>query len=110
MITSSPSFQLGGRRDFVFVGQLQRIDHAQNFREVAAGAGRIRDHQTNFFVWINNIDGPNRKRIARVRMNCAVQVGNFAISVGEQRKIQRAALGFFDRLWSNLCDRPTDQR
>ena len=41
MITSSPCFQFAGVATLMLGGELQRIDHAQDLIEVAAGAGRI---------------------------------------------------------------------
>src|SRR5947207_1214837 len=49
-----------GRRDPVRVGELERVDHAQDLVEVPAGGLRVRDRQADLLLRIEGEDGHHR--------------------------------------------------
>ena len=75
MITSSPSFQFTGVATCI-VGELQRVDHAQDLVEVAAGAGRVGDDQADLLVRVDDEHRAHRERVVRVRVDHVVEVGD----------------------------------
>ncbi len=46
---------ISGRGHLEVVGQLKRVDHAQNLAEVPAGAGRVGDGRADFFVAVDEM-------------------------------------------------------
>ena len=54
-----PVFPINGRGHAVVVGQLQRVNHAQDLIEVSAGGRRVGHHKTHFFLGVNDENRPN---------------------------------------------------
>lgn len=47
---------VGGSRDAVGVGKLQRVDHSEQFVEVPAGRSRVNQRQPDDSLWVDNED------------------------------------------------------
>jgi hypothetical protein len=80
----------------VIVCHLQRINRPQDFVKVTSGAGGVGDHQAYFFIRVNHEQRPDGQAVIGIRMNHVVKLGHFAILIGNDREIYRAALSFVD--------------
>ncbi|MCY1539133.1 hypothetical protein D9M68_747050 [compost metagenome] len=78
------------------IGQLQRIDDAQDLVEVAPGAGRIRDGQAHLLVGIDDEHRTHGQRCVGVRVDHVVQLGDLAVFVGQDREVHLGGLRIVD--------------
>jgi hypothetical protein len=58
--------------------------------------GRIGQRQANLLVWINDEDAAHADRRIGARMRHAVEVGDLAIGIGQDREVEGLALRFLD--------------
>lgn len=86
-------------------GQLQRVKHAQNFCEVAAGAHGIGKLELDFFVGANYEDGAHGGVViggaafggfSAVGGQHAVELGDFQFRVADHGIVHLVALGLLD--------------
>jgi len=81
---------VGGRRNGLLVGQLQRLDAAHNLVHGTAHAGRVVERQHEFVFGVDDKDGANREWqclfIARCGVDHAVGCTDFAIGVADNGK------------------------
>ena len=105
MITSSPGFQFTGVADIVLRRELQRIEHSQDFVEVASAAHRIDQHQFDFLIRADDEDGANRRIVSRCASLAAftgfsrqhvVKFRNFQLWIADHRIGHFVTLRFLD--------------
>src|SRR5215831_5924187 len=76
-----------GCRYLVRIGQLQRIDHANDFLEVAAGARRAGDREPHLLVGRDDEDRAYGERRVGLRMDHPIEICDLAIGVGKDGKL-----------------------
>ena len=86
------------RGDRVAVRQLQGIDDAQDFIEVAARTERIREDQPHLFVRVDDENGAHGGRDGLLRVNHVVQHRHFLVDVGDDGEAHHRVLRLFDIL------------
>ena len=85
-----------GRRHLVPVRELQGVDDAQDLVEVAPGAGRIGEDGADLPAGIDDEHRPHRESVVGLRMDHAVERGDGAIRIADERKPRARALRRFD--------------
>jgi hypothetical protein len=80
----------------VLRGQLERVDHAQDLAEVAAGGGRIGERQLDLLVGADHEHRADGHRVARVRVDHPVQVGHLVVGIRDEREIEAVPRDFLD--------------
>src|SRR5579875_1953560 len=78
-----------GRRDFVLIGELQRIDDAQNLLEVAARTRRLRDDERNLLIRVGHGDGAPRRGRIGVGLYESGERRARPVGVGDGRDVER---------------------
>ncbi len=76
-------------------GQLQAVDHAQDFIEIAAGRSGIFELELDLLVRSHDEHRAHGERVVGVGVDHVVLAGDGAV-IGDQREIERGALGFLD--------------
>ena len=85
--------------------ELDGIQHAQHFVEVAAGAHWITEHQLDSFVWSDHEHGSYRSvgrggaalgSIARVGRQHVIEFRDLEFRIPDHRVVHLVALGLFD--------------
>ena len=107
MMTSSPGFQFTGVATLCLAVSCMRIEDAQHFVEVAAGAHRVAEHQLDLLVRTDDEDGAHGgvvgggaafAGVAGFGGQHVVELGDFELRVADHRVIDLVALRFFDVL------------
>src|SRR5690349_7286740 len=86
---------IGGSRDLVRIGELQRVDDAQDLLEVPARAGGVGDEGADLLVRIDEEYRAHRERVVRFRVDHVVEVRDLAVRIGEDRIVELTILGLF---------------
>jgi hypothetical protein len=98
-------FPIHRRRHFVFRGELNGIEYAQDFIEIPAGAHRITQHQFDFLVRPNNKHSSDRRIVCGgaafrrrpfVSGEHVIEFGDFEVWVSDHRIIHFVTLRFLD--------------
>src|SRR5450755_928191 len=93
------------RGNFVLCRELNRVDDAQDFVEVATGAHRIAELQLDFLVGAYDKNGahssivgggPAFRRASTLGWQHAVHLGNFELGIADHRVVYFCALRLFD--------------
>src|SRR5690606_22354566 len=87
---------VGRGGNLVVVGQLQRVDHPQDLVEIAPGAGWVGDGQAHLLVRVDDEQRTYGQGVVGVGVDQVVQLGDLAISVGQDREVHRGVLRFVD--------------
>lgn len=87
---------VGGGRDEMIARELERIEHAKDFIEVAPSTRWIGQTQLELLVRTNYENRANGHRVLSTRRNHIVERSDLAIVVSEHREVDRGALGLFD--------------
>jgi len=82
----------------VGVGQLERVDHAQDLVEVAAGGLWIGDHQPDLLLGVDDEDRAHGVDLVVGGMHHPVEVGHLAVRIGHDREVRRVPLRVLDVL------------
>ncbi len=80
-------FPIHGGGDFVVVGELQAVHHAEDFLEIPAGGRWVGENETDFLVRVNHENRADGDGGVSFRVNHAIQVGDFAVVIGENGEI-----------------------
>ena len=89
-------FPVGRRGHLVAVGELQRVDHAQDFIEVAAGAGGIGDLQAQLLVGVDDEHRAHREVVERIGVDHPVEIAHLLVGVSQDRIVDGGVLGLVD--------------
>ena len=84
------------RGHLVAVGQLERVDDAEDLVEVATGARRVGDGQADLVVGVDDEHRTDGEGVVGVRVDHVVEVGHGAVGVGDDREVEGRALGLVD--------------
>ena len=92
---------VGRRRHRVLRGELQRVDHAEQFREIASRAGWVGERELHLVVRADDEYRSHRRGFARVRVDHVVHRRDGPIRIGDQREVSaRSPPRPFQRWWS----------
>ena len=83
------------RGDLCAVGELQRIDHAQDLVEVAARRCRVGKGESQHAARVDYEDRSDRRRTVRFGMKHVVELRHLPVRIGNQGEVQGRALGLF---------------
>src|SRR5262249_32902881 len=100
-----PWFPVDRRRHLMFRGQLERVDYAQHFIEIAPGGHRVNDDQLDLLVGPDDENVAHgqivhRRALGRITRSTGgkhpIELGDSQIGVSYEWIVRREALGLFD--------------
>ena len=89
---------VGGSSHLVIIGQLQRVNHPQNFIKVTTGASGVGNGEAQLFIGINQKYRPHGEGVARagVGVNHPIQLRHFFVLIRQNGIVNTGALGLVD--------------